>query len=598
MANRSSDIFDGTPNGTSNDAFNGAMDPDDFAQLASRYLDGETTDHEGFALNRALEASADCRTLFVDMARLHTLLTERAGMRAAERLGEEDMPDPNGVDGRSVLHETSVMPAIRDWDTSGDLNQPVDMPDLVPTPIPIRSRGRRNWMAIAVAASGLAAVLVIGVILLGRGPSVPTVAKQTPGRDGTNSAETKAVPILAEALSANWEPAPVSGQPPVAPRTSDALPSGALSLKSGWIRIDFPSGTSAIVEGPAKFEVRDDKQLVLTSGRVSVAVTPAGHGFAVVAPFCRVVDLGTEFGVQVDAAGSNLVSVFKGTVQVARGSQPVVSMTEGNGCVVESADAPLIPIPVNPATFVRKTQFNRWAAISHDPTAVLPADRWRAYLEQISRDPSVKLMFATDAQPSDGLILKNRALSTSGQFDLATAANDPDWVQGRLAGLGALDFHNARAQRLLLPRFPASTTGSMTLAVWAYARTAVPYGGIAKNWGASRYGAFHLGLSGGRKPMLGVSLDGTKAGGPQVDDDAAAFPLGRWVLLAFTTDGKTAVLYRDGVAVGSAPSRPLPAKPGVPWLAIGYKAGDDGITPCTGPPGGVLGRNDRRSPPL
>ena len=117
----------------------------------------------------------------------------------------------------------------------------------------------------------------------------------------------------------------------------------------------------------------------------------------------------------------------------------------------------------------------------------------------------------------------------------------------------------------------------MSGTVWVFARSYVDYGSILKNWGDQKSGVFHLGFA-GASHKLEVQLDGTRAGGPTLQD-VDAFPLDQWVHVAFVSDGSVVRLYRDGREVASGPSRAIQGNPPITSLAIGCKTADDGLAP-------------------
>jgi hypothetical protein len=573
---------------------------DEFAALVSLYLNGTPTPRQLQLLNRQLAESKPARLAFVRMTRLHGLLTERATSRSDEMLGDESDPT-DGDSAGSSMNETVVVPAIRDAFDYEESRQPVDMPDLSHLSYrPPAGRPAQRWWIVA-AISGLAAVLVIGFFLTLRptpkpAPPVAVVPAAGPTSMPTANAvqpvvptvpsispETRPSSIVAVAVSVRAKivasVAATWGDPALKLLPNDLVPTGPVELTAGWARIEFPNGTSVVIEAPAKFEVSLDGQVLLTTGRIAAEVPPAGHGFTVVAPLCRVVDRGTDFGMFVDSAGRNELSVYKGSVDFNHGTAVPVTVREGSGRRIDSATAAVVETRTEPAAYVRKDQFDRWAAAAKSPDQVSPTERWRNYTEQLSRDPSLKLLYTFDGRPTDGNVLHNRAASTAGNFDLGPSDHDPNWTDGRLPGLAALDFHPDQAQRLLLPTYPVSQTGSMTVATWVYARTAAPWAGIVKNWGDSKCGELHLGLTGSSED-LEIELDGATPGGPVCrEGDGKTFPTGRWVLVAFVTDGKKVDLYRDGQLVATAPSRPLPSNPEIKSLAFGFKTGDDGVSP-------------------
>ncbi|NLE37810.1 MAG: FecR domain-containing protein, partial [Pirellulaceae bacterium] len=89
-----------------------------------------------------------------------------------------------------------------------------------------------------------------------------------------------------------------------------------LMLEKGLVEIEFIDGASALIEGPAAFEILGPNAGSLTRGRLAAVVPPEARGFAVETPSARVVDLGTEFGVLVDDDGRVEAHVFGGQVEV------------------------------------------------------------------------------------------------------------------------------------------------------------------------------------------------------------------------------------------------------------------------------------------
>ncbi len=87
-------------------------------------------------------------------------------------------------------------------------------------------------------------------------------------------------------------------------------------LKSGIVQIQLDHGTTVILEGPCTFSCKSGSLLNLQDGRVFAKVPPHATGFTVETPVSRVVDLGTEFGVQVESDGTTLAQVAKGKAKI------------------------------------------------------------------------------------------------------------------------------------------------------------------------------------------------------------------------------------------------------------------------------------------
>ena len=112
-----------------------------------------------------------------------------------------------------------------------------------------------------------------------------------------------------------------------------------LNLQTGWVRLKLPRGVIFDVYGPAKGHFENDTRFHLASGRINVDVGPNGKGFTVVTATAEVVDLGTQFGIEVNEGFDARVAVFSGEVEVHsldRKSSPRL-LVEGEGVQVGSS---------------------------------------------------------------------------------------------------------------------------------------------------------------------------------------------------------------------------------------------------------------------
>jgi len=94
-------------------------------------------------------------------------------------------------------------------------------------------------------------------------------------------------------------------------------PGHVLRLDEGELEIVFDIGVNVVIRGPALFEVRAGDRAYSGLGRINARVGKTGEGFVLETPNTRVVDLGTEFGVEVTPAGSTEVAVFRGLVDLS-----------------------------------------------------------------------------------------------------------------------------------------------------------------------------------------------------------------------------------------------------------------------------------------
>ena len=92
-------------------------------------------------------------------------------------------------------------------------------------------------------------------------------------------------------------------------------------LAAGLLEITFRDGAVVVLEGPATFAVTSRGAGTLEVGALKAEVPQQAIGFTIATPSTIVEDLGTEFGVSVDANGDSLTRVFSGQVAVHFPSQ-------------------------------------------------------------------------------------------------------------------------------------------------------------------------------------------------------------------------------------------------------------------------------------
>lgn len=97
---------------------------------------------------------------------------------------------------------------------------------------------------------------------------------------------------------------------------------GAMTISSGLTEITHQSGTRLLVEGPAQYEAMGPNAGRLKFGKVVAEVPPGAEGYTIEWADGKVVDLGTEFAIDVpQSEGPAEVGVFRGEVRVMAGDR-------------------------------------------------------------------------------------------------------------------------------------------------------------------------------------------------------------------------------------------------------------------------------------
>ena len=201
------------------------------------------------------------------------------------------------------------------------------------------------------------------------------------------------------------------------------------------------------MQAPARLKVDETNGLSLLSGKLTAVVPVAAHGFVVNCPDATVVDLGTEFGVDIHGNGLTDIDVFKGSVSLrARSSRsdengagaPPVVLYAGSARRV-ARDRTITPIPSNAAGYVQRDDFNQLLAAPGSGSFA----RWRAFSERLRSDPDLVAYYTFERSSDAPSRLPNQS-SAGSSVDgiLGDGEPDaiPDWSTGRWPAKGALTF--------------------------------------------------------------------------------------------------------------------------------------------------------------
>ncbi|MDO5553944.1 MAG: LamG-like jellyroll fold domain-containing protein [Planctomycetia bacterium] len=154
---------------------------------------------------------------------------------------------------------------------------------------------RWDWEESIAPVVTLLVTLTLGVMglvfLLGHSDSIPitTMAR------------------VNETIDAVWEEGATAYQ------RGQLIDESFFQLKSGTIQLEMNNGVTVILEGPAELTVNNPLSVFCKSGKISANVSARGKGFAIDTPYGKVIDLGTEFFLDVSKMDSQ-VQVVKGKV--------------------------------------------------------------------------------------------------------------------------------------------------------------------------------------------------------------------------------------------------------------------------------------------
>ena len=160
------------------------------------------------------------------------------------------------------------------------------------------------------------------------------------------------VATLTDSINAAW----ADGAGPMEKGTRLAARSREFYLREGLAKLVFDNNAMVVIEGPAEFELLAEDQIKLRHGRVYAAVPREAIGFTISTPQSRIIDLGTEFGVQADPYGDVHLHVIKGkTTLIAGGKSTRVNLEvrEGQAKNVSGTTLKVSDVPCETGLFVR-----------------------------------------------------------------------------------------------------------------------------------------------------------------------------------------------------------------------------------------------------
>lgn len=165
------------------------------------------------------------------------------------------------------------------------------------------------WLAVA-AVVGFA--FWVGMQGWGGKTDSPTVVEVTPPVVETPGPIAQPAPParLIATHQARWS----SAEGAIDIDSDGAMQAGEYRLEAGYAQLAMADGATVILQGPATLAIRTGGRLALSTGVLSAYVPEGAEGFVVDTPAGRVLDLGTEFAVEVVDAESVEVHVMTGRV--------------------------------------------------------------------------------------------------------------------------------------------------------------------------------------------------------------------------------------------------------------------------------------------
>ena len=219
--------------------------------------------------------------------------------------------------------------------------------------------GRNNWWA-AAAAIGIG--LLVGAVGWLSDPSGNEIADKS-------ESVASGFAVVGEVANAVWDDG-------IKLDRGDLIPAGQLNLASGTVQLDLFSGVTVVIEGEAEFEVLSSMEMAVDLGKVQARVPEPAQGFRIHTAGGEVVDLGTEFALDVTREYTD-ISVINGKVEWYSPMEPMDTLTGGESVrhtigegstrvAFEPESHTLVGDRVQELSSQRFTKEDRWLAHSEE----------------------------------------------------------------------------------------------------------------------------------------------------------------------------------------------------------------------------------------
>jgi hypothetical protein len=366
--------------------------------LLDRYLDEALTPEEKTELEQMLRADPEARQTFWGHARFHALLRE------------------SGAEGRG--REMAGMPRRLRW--------------------PALAEALQGWWRHAGWITAAVAILAVMGIWRARQHVASSRDEMTRG-----------VAVLTQAIDLEWAPGSEPRQ------AGAALEPGWLRIRSGLAQIEFSDGARMLLEGPAELQIVSRAEAFCRSGRMSVQVPAAAHGFKVASPQLSVVDLGTAFGLEAREGAAEL-HVFEGKVRITEGHAAARELTAGQAVGVDAGgtwrEFPAVALRFPSADALEQKAASTWERRNQE---------WQAATAALRNDPAVLLHYTFENASPYERRLHNAVSGMDRASDGAIVGCR--WAEGRWPGRSALEFKGTGDRvRVEVP----GVFDALTMAAW------------------------------------------------------------------------------------------------------------------------------------
>lgn len=320
----------------------------DFLELLVKACEGTLSREETVSLNARIQADEEAAELYAEFFATVSGLIDLSEV-------------PISFDDNSAHLDAWLNALAREEISAPIIPSPVEQSVKEPIPRVVYERLPRSVNRTSVFAAFLSAAALLFIVLF---------VQLAQDRSGYP------VATLTQSLNDQWagsDLAPQTGTRICADRSPRVL-------KEGLAELLFDTRARVIIEAPAEFQIIAEDRMHLTYGRAYAIVPQQATGFSVYTKNAKVIDLGTEFGIEIDSFGDTYLHMTKGQARLIAGRESELLSMEvsaGSAKKVSGLTHAVSDVNCNEQLFVRAFDSSSNAVWRQDPSLDL-ADMVRA----------------------------------------------------------------------------------------------------------------------------------------------------------------------------------------------------------------------------
>lgn len=309
------------------------VDPNEYriAELLIRLIEGEVEDNDIDALKGWLETGSQAKLKYIEFIKDYTAIKMHAEMQLVAEPEKDELPGMNIND--------HLWKALAEYEKSApEIEAPKEIlqRELIEKASYPEEKRKVSKLSIVFLIMNAAALLLL-FLFLRFAPSGQSVEVAT----------------LTDSIDAKW----AGNTAPFEKGARMATGNESLLLRGGYAELLFDTNARVVIEAPAEFQIVADDRVSLNYGKIYSQVPNEAIGFSVYTPNSKIIDLGTEFGVETDFNGETQLHVMRGKTKLISGQQSdktSIEVGEGEAKIISAVTSEIASISCEVDLFVRK----------------------------------------------------------------------------------------------------------------------------------------------------------------------------------------------------------------------------------------------------